>query len=170
MSNGLAQNNEICQFTKEEAIATIRANYLFMYFRYPEDTITNINRLIENINEVVPVSERKSEKIKVLILSKIKQTEKRMSVNHILGLNRYDLPNFIPIMGINVNDVINDNFNYSDYERIYNRLVKDRIRARKAFNYLQRLYNEGRTWEDMIFINIANPQPFLNRIFDYFEI
>ncbi|MCL2682255.1 MAG: hypothetical protein FWE63_02060 [Bacteroidales bacterium] len=169
---GFTQNNEASQFTKEEAVAAIKINYLFMYFRYPEDTIANINRLIDNMSEVVLINKEKSDKIKVLILSEIKQAEKKMSVNHVLGLQRYDLPGFIPIMGINANDIVKNSFSSSDYEKIYDRLVKDRINAKNAYRYLRILYNEERRaeGEDGLIVNAANPKPFLDRIFKHYGI
>jgi len=173
-----AQNNEAPQFTKEKAITAIRSSYLFMFFRYPEDTIANIDRLLYNINEVVCIDEKKSDKIRKLILSEIRRPNRAetqytafySSVNATLSLNRLDMPNFIPIMGINANDIVRSNFNPSDYEKILERLTSDRINARRAFNYLQRLYNEGKGVEDVVFLNRANPKPFLDLIFDYFGI
>jgi hypothetical protein len=160
---------KVPQFTKEGAIAIIKANYLYMNFRYPEDTIANINRFIDNINEIVPLDREKRDKIKVLILSEIKQKEKTISVNHLLSSDGwFDLPDFIFIMGINANDIIKDCFNSSDYKKIYYKLSKDKTNARKAYYYLSRQYSyETR---EIYFNNWANPRGFINFIFEYYGI
>jgi hypothetical protein len=168
---------EILQFTKEEAISVIKTNYLFMYFGCPEDTVANINRLIDNINQVVPVDEGKGNEIKEGILSEMKRTDRKKSaydafvdVEGALTLNTYNLPGFIPVMGINANDIIKNCFDASDYEKIHDRLMKDRIKGRNAFLHLRMLYNEGRRPEDLLMMNGADPKPCLDTVFNFHRI
>jgi len=165
--------------SKADTIAVIKANYLFMWFRYPEDTIANINRLISNINEIVPIDKEKEKNIKQLILSKIEQTEEKLLINNIfcsrVRRRQFNLPNFIPVMGINANDIIKENFSSSDYEKIYNKLVQDRMNAGCAYDYLSRLYyrlyNEGKSPMDrVILFSAINPKSNLDKIFDFFGI
>ena len=86
---GFAQDYEPPKFATDKAIAAIKANYLFMYFRCPEDTILTINRFIDNINKAVPVDKEKRDKIKELILSEIKQTEQSKTVSDELDSRWY---------------------------------------------------------------------------------
>ena len=171
---GFGQSYESHQFTKEEAITVIKESYLFMWFRYPKDTVANINRLVDNINKVVPVSNEKRGEVIASILFEIRQTEKILSVNDVLDSRgwqqRVNLPNFIPIMGINANDIIKSSFSSSDYEKIYDRLVNDRIHARNAYGYLFQLYNEGKSPEAKIIVNGANPRGALDVVFEHFNI
>ena len=174
-----AQKNEVLQFTKEkaiaaveEAIAIIKANYLYMYFGYPEDTIANISRFIDNINEIVPVSKKKENKIKKLILDKIKRGEKTVPISHVLSSGKwYDWSDFILIMGINADDILWACFNYSDYKKICNKLSKDRINAREAYNYLSTLCIKINYPGKMIIRNLAySPKSYLDDVFKYYGI
>ena len=170
-----AQKNEVLQFTKEkaiaaveEAIAIIKANYLYMYFGYPEDTIANISRFIDNINEIVPVSKKKENKIKKLILDKIKRGEKTVPISHVLSSGKwYDWSDFILIMGINADDILLDCFDYSDYENICSKLETDKIFAKEAYDYLETLYKRiEHKWE----VHNMLKEYRLNSIFKYYGI
>jgi hypothetical protein len=175
---GFAQNNDVSRFTEEKAIAVveeaisiIKANYLYMYFRYPEDTIANINKFIDNINEIVPVNKEKGDKIKELVLSKIKRTEKPMSVNHVLTSSRwYEWPDFILIMGINVDDILWACFDYSDYKNIYNKLNKNKMSTRDAYHYLSILYDKIKYPGEVVVNNWANMKGPLDTVFKYYGI
>ncbi|MDR0618630.1 MAG: hypothetical protein LBG17_01885 [Bacteroidales bacterium] len=170
-----AQKNEVLQFTKEkaiaaveEAIATIKANYLYMYFGYPKDTEANINQFIDNISKAAPVSKEKGDKIKKLILDKIKRKSTTISVYQVLRLDTwYDLPDFILIMGINADDILLDCFDYSDYKNICSKLETDKIFAKKAYDYLETLYKRiEHKWE----VHNMLKEYRLNSIFKYYGI
>jgi hypothetical protein len=168
---GFSQNNEAPKFdSKEDAIKALKENYLYMYFKNPEDTIANIDRFIDEVNKIVPFDNEKRINIKASILSEIKQTEKSMTVNHVLGLNTYNIPNFIPVMGINVNDILKSSFSSSDYEKIHDGILKDRINTRFAYNYLSQLYKEKKGKEGIIFVTYGNPRIFLDEMFNYYRI
>jgi hypothetical protein len=167
---GFAQNNDTPQFTKEEAIAIIKNNYLYMYCRYPEDTIANINRFIDNINEIIPINEEQSNKIKTLLLFEIRQTEKKIPVSHLIEESGWNLPNYIPIMGINANDIVKHSFNSSDYEKIYNKLWENNKNAKEAYHYLRKLRNEEEYPGEIIVSNWGRLKEILYQTFDYFGI
>ena len=152
----------------EEAIATIKANYLYMYFGYPKDTEANINQFIDNISKAVPVSKEKGDKIKKLILDKIKRKGTTISVYQVLRLDMwYDLPDFILIMGINADDILLDCFDYSDYENICSKLETDKIFAKEAYDYLETLYKRiEHKWE----VHNMLKEYRLNSIFKYYGI
>lgn len=85
---GFSQNSASPQFTKETAIATLRANYLFMYFKSTEDTTANINRFIDDVNKIVPVDNGKRNVLRTQILAAIRQaTEKIVPRDMMFYLN-----------------------------------------------------------------------------------
>ena len=169
--------------TTQEAINTIRANYLFMFFRQPNDTTANINRLIRDINRVVPVDREANARIREQILAEMWQAWQPnreqsqwqafyKSPNSTFTLNRFDIPDFIPIMGINANEIIRNNFSEADYKKIYERLVQDRIDARRAYLQLRTLYNQGKScWSDWVIDNgIDSEMTVFHTIFEHFNI
>ena len=192
---GFGQNYEPPQIPKEDAIAAIKENSLYMYFGYPEDTVANINLFINNINKAVPMDKEKGDTIKVLILSKLKQPKEKKLHNDVLydvhyftefertlAKNANDivndlleiwhrLPNFIPVMGINANDIIKESFTHEDYEKIYERLLKDNKYARYIYRALRYLYTEKKSVEDdVVFLVWGNEKFLLDTVFKEYGI
>ena len=160
-------------YTKQAAVALLKDHYLFQYFRHPGDTTANLNRFVETVNKIVPMSNEKKDSIKVLTLACIRQDPyKGTSVNaqmHNLPLIDYS---FIPLMGANVNDVIRNNFIWDEYRQIFNTILNDRVTAKDAYHELIRYY-KGEVLDNtgMMFVNdYVDPKSVYDLMFDAYGV
>ena len=161
------------RFNKQEASALLKNHYLFQYFRHPGDTTATLNRFVETVNKIVPISEQKKDSLKVLLLTAIRQDPNReTSVNdqmHNLPLIDYS---FIPLMGANANNVIKNNFSWDEYRVIYNTILSDRIIAKDAYWDLKRIYKkEVYAKSDIMFTNdFLDPKYVYDLMFDAYGL
>lgn len=156
---GYSQTNGSHLYPKDEAIAMLKENYLFMYFVNPADTVATLDRFIETIDKIVPVDREKKmsicEQAVVAVQGQtIKDQSERFSFNpktekfisvsfqiDRLPLTDSGLGEYIPLLGGNVNDVIRANFSDEEYTRIYKTLADERIEGTKAYYSLMRCFN-----------------------------
>jgi|GEM_PF-3491098 len=171
--SAFSQNNEAPRFTKDEAIAVLRANYLFMYFKNPEDTTANIDRFIDNVDRIVPVDADKRVRLKTLILSVLNNMGPREPTANAELSQLLDVEqnmNYILLMGIGIGDILKHNFTLAEYETIYNELISERHTAKIAYYNLSKLYKEEPFNKDIVFVNWANPKGFLDKVFKYYGV
>jgi len=159
-------------FTKQEASALLKNHYLFQYFRHPSDTTATLNRFVETVNKIVPISEQKKENLKALLLTAIRQdSNKGTSVNdQMMNLPLIDY-SFIPLMGANVNNVIKNNFSAEEYRMVFNTILNDRVTANDAYWDLQSIYRkEVRESTGMLFFTMLNPKYLYDLMFDAYGL
>ena len=161
------------RFNKQEASALLKEHYLFQYFRHPEDTTATLNRFVETVNKIVPISEQKKDSLKVLLLTAIRQDPNReTSVNdQMTNLPLVDY-SFIPLMGANANNVIKNNFSWDEYRVIYNTILSDRVIAKDAYWSLTSIYKTMiRESTGMLFTNdFLDPKYVYDRMFDAYGL
>lgn len=149
--------------TKEEAIAILKSSDFFYILRYPEDSVTNVNRFVREIDKIVYSDQQKSDQLKVQLLSVFQKKEGYSQQWSLL----YWPVGQVPYFGSSIQAVLRDNFSASDYEKISSLTAKDLNTAYSAYQYLVALQKEELGW---LVLGFTSTPEHIKKVYEYFGI
>ena len=167
-----AQNSDSCsiQFTKAQAITLLKGDYLFQCFKNPDNVSGNLDLFLNALNGMVGMTDTKREVVRYQILNRLQSANvEKMTVNDQLHFLPMADAEFIPVLGINVYDIISSNFPLQK-EEIYTNFKNSRITATDAYRYLSKVYKREPINSDRIFTTLGRQKVFLDLMFPYFGI
>jgi len=160
INNGATQNIS----TRSEAVAAIECTYLYIYCAKPDSINAHLDRFMNEVNAIVFFHSETTAMIRSKILADISNPQiKKMSVNSILNLTEYLEPDFIPLLGLNVAPILENNLSAGDYEKVCKELLRKKKNAYSGYAYLIDSYMVDLYKKEVIYSDsYANPK----RLFD----
>ncbi len=153
----------------EECVAMLKNDYYFLSLRNPTDTMATLDRFVERVGSIVNIGNGKKEKIKEQLLSNIGRQTARWDSNGEVEVLPQVTRDFVPLLGINANDVLSQNFSEKQYALIYETLTDERINNSSAFKSLYKHY-KILTGEEVSRPIENGGKILLDYMFDYFNV
>lgn len=120
-------------------------HFMYFYFRNPADTVANLNRFIETVDRIVPLSDEKKEMIMEQALSEVRQQKEKLPLTDQMFNLTFSIEEHITLMGTNIIDVMRNNFNDEEFARLYNTMEREMRWAIFAQNVLDVNIHKGTT-------------------------
>lgn len=124
----------------DEAKNILKYDYNFIYYNNPSDTTANIYVFIELLDSIVSLSADKKYELNKSLATYISNVAPQSSIDRELvelGKKQFD---FIPLMGVNVNEIIKESFTAQEYMEVSELLAIKRAQSNFAYNYLEKSF------------------------------
>ena len=120
----------------DEAKNILKYDYNFIYYNNPSDTTANIHVFIDLLDSIVSLSTDKKQELTKLVETYIRDAAPQTSIERELAEIGKKQIDFIPLMGVNVNEIIKESFTSQEHMELSELLAIKRAQSNFAYSYL----------------------------------